>query len=696
MALKDKINTAKDVFSNTRSRMVVIILITIVVLVLVIAYVKFKRSQLPPAGLGSAMTGVPGITSIPGIGQPTREYAKLQEQQNVELAKEAAHKGTSAMPTVVRTTYLDVGVSADLSKQSGATSVAGCGVEELKRAHAAGVTASELRCRGCSVAALMAAGFTAGELRAAGFSAQELKDGGFSASDLKNAGFNTNESAVASGDKCDAKMLREARSKGVAASELKKLGCSAAALKAAGYTASELRAAGFSAGELRDAGFSAKDLKDAGFSASELRNAGFSAKELSEAGFTPEQLLAAGYTSGDLVRAGVVAGSSGKKEEVSSCSVDSLKKARASGVSAAKLKDLGCSAAALKAAGYTASELRAAGFSAQELRAAGFSAKELKDAGFTNADLYSAGFSPDDLKAAGFSEAETNKVAENYNIQKQEATSDFSNLQDKIGRMSDDRIAGMNDQDMDNFIKQQQAMMMMQANQLFSTWSVIPLQQYVQGESPKADKEKAKTLSAEEQKAEMLKNSDIYKAGSIIFATLDTEVNSDENSPITATVIQGPLSGSKVVGNFQRVDKKVLLQFSVLSIPRLSTSIGITAVAMDPDTAKTAMASSVDNHYMLRYGTLLATSFISGLGQVIQESGSKLQTTTTGTIAEKPALNMAQKIMAAMGNVGQQFSSALAPKINTPPTIKVNAGSGIALLLMSDLLVPKDDQKDKD
>ena len=81
--------------------MVVIILITIVVLVLVIAYVKFKRSQLPPAGLGSAMTGVPGITSIPGIGQPTREYAKLQEQQNVELAKEAAHKGTSAMPTVV-------------------------------------------------------------------------------------------------------------------------------------------------------------------------------------------------------------------------------------------------------------------------------------------------------------------------------------------------------------------------------------------------------------------------------------------------------------------------------------------------------------------------------------------------------------------------------------------------------------------
>lgn len=112
--------------------------------------------------------------------------------------------------------------------------------------------------------------------------------------------------------------------------------------------------------------------------------------------------------------------------------------------------------------------------------------------------------------------------------------------------------------------------------------------------------------------------------------------------------------------------------------------------AIDPNTAKTALASSVDNHYMLRYGTLFATSFIGGLASAVQNAGASTTTSaTTGTVSTMPQLNMMQKLLVGLGAVGQQFGAAMASNTNMPPTVTVKAGTNIGLLLMSDLSVPK-------
>ncbi len=766
MALSDKIGNAKKVLADTRSRLVVVILCILVIMVLILVYVRFKRSQSLPAGMASSINApVPEITSIPGLGQPTREYAKLQEQQNEQLAQDAARRGTAALPTIVRTTYVDSGISTDLSSQSGAASVAGCGVEELKQAREAGVSAVELRCRGCSLAALKAAGFTAGELRAAGFSAEELKDAGFSAAELREAGFNAEELKKAgfnakelaaagftagelrragfshseingagygkgelqnagfsnnnnSEGNCSIEKAREARTKGVSATELRKLGCSAAALRAAGFTASELKAAGFSAGELRDAGFSAselraagftaKDLKDAGFSASELKAAGFSASELKaagfsagdlkaagfsaaelkaagfsaadlkkagfaarelvEAGYSVDELKAAGYTNGDLTRAGIIVADNA----VSPCSIESLKKSRAEGISAGDLKKLGCSVAALREVGFTAKELKAAGFSLEELQAAGFTAKDLQDAGFK--------------VAAPVSNLE-NGTANNVT------------LQDNLGRLTYGQVAALSDTEYADLVRQTQISMATQANQLIQAWAPISMQQYVKGEPNIVEGESTDAASGKDEanvnknKVD-LKNNDIYKAGNIIFAVLDTEVNSDENSPVMATIVQGDLKGSKVIGNFQRVEKKVLISFSVLSIPRLDSSMAIQAVAIDPNTSKPPMASDVDNHYLLRYGTVLASGFLSGFGEAFQKAGSQIETTSSGTVSTMPALTVAQKGLVGLGTMAQQFNAAISEKAaKAQPTVRVKAGVSIGILLMADLVVPKDNKK---
>ena len=773
--LQNKVNTAKEVLGNTRSRIVVILLLVIVVVVLIVAYVKFKRSQLPPAGMGSAMIGVPAISSVPGMGNPTREYAKLQEQQNVELAEEAARTGTSAMPTVVRTTYSDVGISSDLSKQSGAASAAGCGVEELKKARASGVSAAELRCRGCSLAALKAAGYTAGELRAAGFSAAELKDAGFSASelkaagfsaaDLKAAGFSAEELAKAgytagelrvagfsaaelkkagfsaedlakagytanelkaagfsaeelqaigfndsTAGKCDIKNLQIARGKGVSAAELRKLGCSAAALRAAGYTAAELKAAGFSAaelknsgfsvadlraagfsaaelraagfsaadlkaagfsaadlkaagfsaGELSNAGFSAAELKEAGFSAAELRAAGFSASDLAAAGFSADELKDAGYTAGDLIRAGIVTGSVGVAT-VSNCSVESLKKAHKAGTDPAVFKKQGCSASALKEAGYTLDELKKAGFNASELEGAGFAEK--KETGFSNKDTELAKL-----------QVESSQTAES----------------EVSGRLTDAQLKDMTGEESANFIKQQQSAMTTQANQLFSVWMLTPTQQFVQGKTEETKEPQAvpEEKPSKEPKVD-LRNSNVYKAGSIFFATLDTEVNSDESSPVMATIVQGPLKDSKVIGNFQRTEEKLLVQFKSISVPFLPTSVTINAVAIDPATSKPTIASSVDNHYWLRYGSTLGAAFLSGLGQAVQSSGGQMSATSGAPIVTQSTTSTLGKTIIAVGTMAQTFGTAMNAKINTPPTVKIISGTSVGIMLMADFIVPK-------
>lgn len=892
MAIQDKLKNAGAVFSDSKARTIFLVVFAILIVSFIVGYIKLKQMTATGPAAGSTVAEAPSIQSIPGMGQPTREYAKLQETQNIQLAAEAQRKGTAAIPTIIRTTYLESGVSKGLSPTEGVAGGAGCSADDLRRARAAGVTTEELRCRGCNLSALKAAGYTAGELRNAGFSAKELKEYGFTAQDLKSAGISAKdlaaagfsaselisagfsggelknvgydaaalktagltdadlktagfgESQASSSGNCSAEKLQAARGTGVALTTIKSMGCSAAAMRAAGYTAQELKSigfgakdlkdagfdagdlksAGFNAGELRaagmspadlkDVGFSVKDLKDAGFSAGELKSAGMSvaelkdagfeakdlraagveAAELKNAGFSPTQLKTAGYSDGDLIRAGVSASeipgrAQGQAAGVgSSCGVEALQKARAEGVTAAELKRQGCGSDALRAVGYTVQDLQTAGYreagvgqalaaqtsagavenlkkaraggvsadalvklgygedalkaagfsdaeiakaraagaaefveqsglcsvaSLQKVRASGVNASLLKGKGCNLASLQAAGYSPQELAAAGFSGSEIQGaiagevagVGAQMGVSAQGGPAGAVvpgsqvNVQRELERANRQQAQRAAAQESQDKLRQIQQTMYGQASELFSSWLPVPAQAYVQG----ATEEPASGAAGGQQFAGMqmmgggnataaqnLANADITKAGTILFATLDTGVNSDETSPVLATIVQdGPLHNAKLLGTFQRVDKKVVLQFNVLSVPKLPNSLPINAVAIDPNTARTALASQVDNHYMMRYGMLFASSFASGLGQAFQNSGSQMETTTFGTVVTLPDLNPTQKAIVALGNVGQQFSGAIAPLFRTPPTVKVNAGGSIGILIMSDLAVPR-------
>lgn len=578
---------------------------------------------------------------------------------------------------------------ADIAKASGLPDsitaadirAAGCNVAALTKLRLAGVTAAAIRrISGCSIEQLKAAGFNAKDLRDAGFTEAELKKAGFSGNDLKlselDAAKLSNSAKVAD---CSPASLRKAKLAGVSALTIRQtLGCSAQALKDAGYSAKDLKDAGFTAAELKALGFSAKDLKDAGFSAKELSDAGFSPAELKEAGFAMQDLKDAGMNAADV-------------------------------------KKIGASATQLKAAGFTAKDLKSAGYSPNDLKVAGFPPSELKEAGFTAPELLNAGFNAAQLQAAGFTPGETNLAGlPNAGVEQKvsilpglpnapkpltEAQSSAKQLQTIINKQNQQ----MAEQKYQQKIQQRTSEMSSAANQAISSWKKVSAQSGLVTSTIAEKVEKTQTLIETNQKVAMvddlamssqMRARSTVKTGDILFAVVDTSVNSDEPGPILATIVSGKLKGTKLIGSFNLPTNanKMVITFNTMSIPGAAKTTSISAYAIDANTARTALSSRTDHHYLMRYGSLFASSFIEGFGNAFQSANTTVTIGGTGggnniSVQNGIGRSSLQNAVIGLATVGKSWGQQAQQLFNTPTTVEVFSGTGIGVLFTQDVVL---------
>ena len=176
------------------------------------------------------------------------------------------------------------------------------------------------------------------------------------------------------------------------------------------------------------------------------------------------------------------------------------------------------------------------------------------------------------------------------------------------------------------------------------------------------------------------------KAGDMMQAILETDVNSKEPSAVMAKVVGGKFAGARLLGSIQVVGKKVVLQFSTINIPGHNKSYPISAIAVDLNTSRTAMASEVNNHYFLKYGLLLGSAFIKGWSDAIKSQNQTTQMSGLGTITVQTGDKTSKEInREAMGEVGSEIASAVRSSQNSlEPTIKVHKDTAMGLLLLSD------------
>lgn len=237
-----------------------------------------------------------------------------------------------------------------------------------------------------------------------------------------------------------------------------------------------------------------------------------------------------------------------------------------------------------------------------------------------------------------------------------------------------------------------------QAEQLVSLWQAPTMSERVGNEEKEKDKEKDefdKKISKNGKpgsKDDGAKGEVLVKSGTILFAVLDTTVNSDyPDSPVMATIVDGKFKGGKLMGRLVTTkgvsgqQDRITLNFTLMNMEQWDKSKAVTAYAIDPYSARTVLASQVDYHYLKRYGAIMATSFVQGYANAITTSASTTSTGIFGTSTTHPELSPAQKLATAIGQIGQSLGSVTQNYINIPPTVIVDSGVSLGILFMADL-----------
>ena len=180
----------------------------------------------------------------------------------------------------------------------------------------------------------------------------------------------------------------------------------------------------------------------------------------------------------------------------------------------------------------------------------------------------------------------------------------------------------------------------------------------------------------------------MFKAGDVLFAVIDTAINSDQpNTPVLARIVTGPYRNAKLLGTFTREEDKLVIKFNTLALKNRPSSIPINAYAIDQRTAQTAMATNVDHHYLMRYGSLFAASFLQGFGTYF--SNYQAYQCPSNSICINTDTNHLNPVSEAMysglGQIGTSLSDSVIKNFNKPPTVTLDQGSPIGVLIMSDV-----------
>ena len=177
----------------------------------------------------------------------------------------------------------------------------------------------------------------------------------------------------------------------------------------------------------------------------------------------------------------------------------------------------------------------------------------------------------------------------------------------------------------------------------------------------------------------------LVPAGTVSYAQLLTEANSDVPGPILAQIVSGPLAGARAVGSFEvsaAWADYLVLQFALAD--KDGHDYGINAVALDPDTSLGGMATEVDQRYFVRVVLPAASSFLQGVGSAIGQGNSSVVTNGTTTIVQQTDRGIKQGTYSGLGQAAQTAGQFFQNQANQArPLIRVAAGTPMGLFFIT-------------
>jgi len=181
----------------------------------------------------------------------------------------------------------------------------------------------------------------------------------------------------------------------------------------------------------------------------------------------------------------------------------------------------------------------------------------------------------------------------------------------------------------------------------------------------------------------------LMPAGRGVYGRTVLAVSSDQGGPVVVEALSGPIAGDRMTGGFERRDDRLVVHLDSITLQD-GTVQRIEALVIAPDTMETAVASSVDQHYVSRFVLPVAAAFVQGLGQAIAQSNSTVIASPFGGATAFQNLNLDQQLGVAAGVAAAQFGAAVKEAAPKGPTVKMDANVNVGVVFLAPLVVGGD------
>ena len=181
----------------------------------------------------------------------------------------------------------------------------------------------------------------------------------------------------------------------------------------------------------------------------------------------------------------------------------------------------------------------------------------------------------------------------------------------------------------------------------------------------------------------------IIPAGSAVFATMDTAVNTDYSGPVVATIRQGPFANARLIGQKTLEWDAVVVRFNTLSLPTGGPAVPIQAYAINMgDVDKfgtTGMEGNVNYHGFQRYFLPALLAFTQTYGYAASVQGTTTTTGTTSTTQSTQPLSSRDRAIVAIGGAMAPIQADIARMAARPITVTMPANTEIGIIFATDV-----------
>ena len=171
----------------------------------------------------------------------------------------------------------------------------------------------------------------------------------------------------------------------------------------------------------------------------------------------------------------------------------------------------------------------------------------------------------------------------------------------------------------------------------------------------------------------------LVPSGTINYAQILIEANSDVPGPVLAQLVSGPLSGARLIGSFTTAEDVLVLSFNSIVVDGFNQSIS--AIAIDPNTTLPGVATDVNNRYWQRIVLPAAARFLEGVGAAIAQDTETTVTVSGDTVVEETSsLDLEQELGRGAEEGFQEIAEFMDEQSDgIQPLIRVRRGTPVGI-----------------